>query len=87
MTRITAVELRQNLKQVLERVQAGEEITVTYRGGNSIRLVPDTVSSYEMAGLDALLALTPHISNADDDVAFDKRYSEHLDEKYGKYTR
>lgn len=87
MTRITALELRQNLKQVLERVQAGEEIVVTYRGGQAVRLVPEQSEKADMAGLEGLLGLTPFAGANEDSDSFDKRYVGHLEEKYGKYTR
>lgn len=87
MTRITALELRQNLRQVLERVQAGEEIVVTYRGGASVRLIPEETERPAAAGLDALVALVPTDDFEEHPDAFRDRYAQHLEKKYGKYTR
>lgn len=87
MTRITAVELRENLREILERVQAGEHIVVTYRGGSPVRLVPEQDAKQDMAGLDALLELTPRFDAFADKESFDEQYAEHLESKYGKYTR
>ena len=86
MTRITALELRQNLRQVLERVHAGEEIVVTYRGGASVRLIPQGTERPEPAGLGALLALVPKDDFEEHPDAFGDRDAQHLEKKYGKYT-
>ena len=41
MKTITAVELRKNMGEILTRVQNGESISVTYRGGNPVVLEPN----------------------------------------------
>lgn len=88
MSTITAAELRRNLKQVLERVQAGEEIIVTCRGRVMGRLVPVRYADRRMEGLDALLALKEHLRvESADEGAFSDAYAAHLEEKYGTRLR
>jgi len=73
---------------VLERVQAGEEIIVTYRGRAMARLVPEHPVEQGMEGLDALLALKERLRvEAADEGAFSAAYAAHLEEKYGTRFR
>jgi antitoxin (DNA-binding transcriptional repressor) of toxin-antitoxin stability system len=85
MTTITALELRNNLKNVMERVIAGEEIAVTYRGAGLIKLSAETPLSRDMSGLSALRSAPrlqdPHelFSGAE---SFKELYHKLIEEKY-----
>ena len=51
MKTITAVELRKKMGEIIARVQDGETITVTYRGGRPVSLVPNTLAkNHDKAG-------------------------------------
>lgn len=40
MTKVSVLEARQQLTNLAKRVEAGEDIVITYRGKDLVRLVP-----------------------------------------------
>lgn len=84
MTNITAVELRNNLEDVIKRAVAGESFRVTYRGGLAVRIAADTMKKdpKTLSGLDAFLASTRKQSKLDPNKSIKELYHEHLDGKY-----
>lgn len=87
METVTAVELRRNLKSILQRVQAGEVIQVTYRGGPPVRIVAaDSAPKDRMHGLDRLLREKRNIALVDEADELKKDYADHLDQKYADYV-
>lgn len=89
MTTITAVELRKNLEDIIKRAMAGETFRVTYRQRPAIKISTDVPESTppRMSGLDAFLAAPRKKSTLDPNKSFKELYHEHLEEKYGKYTK
>ncbi len=87
MTTITAVELRKNFESILKRVMAGEDIRVTYRQQPAVRLTSDIPQRTHTAGLDAFLAAPRRSNSLRPDTSFKQLYHEHLEGKYGRYSR
>lgn len=87
METVTAVELRRNLKSILQRVQAGEVIQVTYRGGPPVRIVAaDSAPKDRMHGLDRLLREKRQAALLGDAEELKQQYGSHLDRKYADYV-
>ncbi len=85
MTTISAVELRNNMREIFRRVHQGEEVAVTYRDEPAVILSARSQHSdnaEHMAGLEALLALPRRSVSDNSDVSFKDLYHRHLDEKY-----
>lgn len=85
MTTITAVELRKNMAEVFRRVASGEEIAVTYRGGQRFVIKQDEERKRRpMQGLQRLLEKTEAVSTLDKTKSIKELYHESLDEQFGK---
>lgn len=87
MTTITALELRNNLKNVMERVIAGEEIAVTYRGTGSIKLSAESLPARDMSGLSGLRS-APRLREPrelfNSTESFKELYHKLIEEEYNK---
>lgn len=86
MNTITAKELRDNLGEVAKRVNAGEQINVTYRSKIMFKLEPVTESEQRepLSGLKKFLAGKPTKTPYDTNKSSKEIYHELLDKKHGK---
>lgn len=85
MNTITAKELRDNLGAIAKRVEAGEQIRVSYRNKLAFRLEPLTAKAdtrKPMSGLEAFLLAPKHPSVHDPDKSIKQIYHDLLDQKY-----
>ncbi len=87
MTTVTAKQLRENLSDIIDRVESGEEVIVIRHSRPSIRLTPERPAESDYSGdqvgqrLDALLGSLPkNISPTMRDPA--KDYKQLRDELY-----
>ncbi len=64
--RATAKDLRLHTKRLLEAVERGEEVVITYRGRPSARLVPPQTAVREACREDALFGLWKDHGEAED---------------------
>jgi prevent-host-death family protein len=63
MKTITAVELRNNMGEILTRVQSGERLTVTYRGGNPVVLEPEGTDRQRQSNGKDLAEALSHVAS------------------------
>lgn len=86
MKTITSKDLRNNMDKILARVNAGEDIIITHRYRQPVKLslVGDNDSSKkELAGLKAFDAHKKIRPNKHKTADIKKLYKDHLEEKYG----
>lgn len=88
MRTITAKELRDNLEEIVMRVQNGEQLQLTYRSKPVLTIAPiqpeQQKSRKKLAGLDAFDKAPKKPSPFDPNKSFKELYHEHLEEKYGR---
>ena len=89
MTTITAVELRNNLEDIVKRAMAGETFRVTYRRDKVLRLTADKPKELpkRMSGLDAFNKAPRKGYKYDETKSWKELYGEMLEEKYGTTTK